>query len=309
MTDFHLVDVFATDRYAGNQLAVVESRGDLVDDDTMQAIAAEMDFSETTFVECEVGDADLDDARPAAPTARVDPDGARVRIFTPEAEIPFAGHPTLGTAHVIREELLDDRPDEIILDLNVGEVPVEARRVDGEETLWMTQQPPEFGESLGHGDLAEVLSLDAAALDTDWPVQVVSTGLPTIVVPLVDREALTSAEIDPRAYDAVTRDRDAKNILAFCPDPRHEQNDLAVRVFAPFYGVPEDPATGSSNGCLAAYLARQGYFGTDAVDVRVEQGYEMGRPSLLHLSAVDRGDAVTVEVGGSVVPVARGALL
>lgn len=294
MTDFHLVDVFATERYAGNQLAVVASHGTLADE-TMQAVAAEMDFSETTFVECERGAAD--------------PEGTRVRIFTPEAEIPFAGHPTLGTAHVIREHLLDGRPDQIVLDLNVGEVPVEARTVDGAETLWMTQQPPEFGETLDRGDLADVLSLDADAIASDWPVQVVSTGLPTIVVPLADRAALVDAAVDPAAYDAVTGDRAAKNVLAFCPEPRSDENDLAVRVFAPFYGVPEDPATGSSNGCLAAYLARHAYFGSGAVDVRVEQGYEMGRPSLLHLSAVDRGDDVEVEVGGSVVPVARGELV
>jgi len=308
VTDFHLVDVFATERYAGNQLAVVESRGDL-DDETMQAVASEMDFSETTFVESEVGTADLGGAGPTESAPRSDPPTARVRIFTPEAEIPFAGHPTLGTAHVIREQLLDGRPDAVVLDLNVGEVPVEARTVDGRETLWMTQQPPAFGETVAHDELADVLSLSLDELDGAWPVQVVSTGLPTIVVPLTDQEALTSAEIDRAAYDAVTGDRDAKNVLAFSADPRDDRNDLAVRVFAPFYGVPEDPATGSSNGCLAAYLARHAYLGSGAVDVRVEQGYEMGRPSLLHLSAVDRGEDVRVEVGGSVVPVARGELV
>ena len=308
MTSFHLVDVFATERYAGNQLAVVESRGHL-DDETMQAVASEMDFSETTFVESEGDTADLGGTGPTESPPRSDPPTARVRIFTPEAEIPFAGHPTLGTAHVIREQVADGRPDEVVLDLNVGEVPVEARTVDGTETLWMTQQPPAFGETLAHDDLAALLSLDGGSLDGDWPVQVVSTGLPTVVVPLADREALASAVVDRDAYERVTGDREAKNVLAFCPDPRDDRNDLAVRVFAPFYGVPEDPATGSSNGCLAAYLARHAYFGSGAVDVRVEQGYEMGRPSLLHLSAVDRGEDVRVEVGGSVVPVARGELL
>jgi len=297
MTDFHIVDVFARERYAGNQLAVVESGGDLSDEE-MGAIAAEVDFSETTFVE-----------------SWTEP--YEVRIFTPEAEIPFAGHPTLGTAAVIREEV-GGEPEEVILDLDVGEVPVaveggdgsgKANREESSETLWMTQQPPDFGETLSDDRLAEVLSLSPAAVDGDWPVQIVSTGLPTIVVPLVDREALTDATVDRAAYDDVTGDREAKNVLAFCPDPRDDANDLAVRVFAPFYGVPEDPATGSSNGCLAAYLARHAYFGTGTVEARVEQGYKMGRPSLLHLDAVDRGDDVRVEVGGSVVPVARGRLI
>ena len=307
---FHVVDVFATRRYAGNQLAVVEDAGDL-DRELMQRVAAEFDFSETTFVGAApaVGDGD-----------ECDPSGVDASIFTPAAEIPFAGHPTLGTAHVVREALADETVDEVVLNLGVGPVPVEVERSGGAETLWMTQQPPSFGEALAHEDLAAVLGLDAAALDDDWPVQVVSTGLPTIVVPLTDRRALTAIEVDRDAYDRVTGERGAKNVLAFCPDPRSAENDLSVRVFAPFYGVPEDPATGSSNGCLAAYLARHRYFGGSSVTARVEQGYETGRPSLLELraedageageaGAADGGDAVSVEVGGQVVPVAEGTLL
>ncbi|MHB9287620.1 PhzF family phenazine biosynthesis protein [Halobacteriales archaeon Cl-PHB] len=289
MTDFHIADVFATDRYAGNQLAVVESDGTL-DGDEMQAIAAEMGFSETTFVE-----------------SRGPP--YRVRIFTPTDEIPFAGHPTLGTAAVIRDHVVDGTPDEIVLDLDVGEIPVAVGETDGPETYWMTQQAPEFGETLAQEDLADLLSLDATDLDADWPVQVVSTGLPTLVVPLTDRDGLERAAVDDAAYERVTGDREAKNVLAFCADPRKAENDLAVRVFAPGLGVPEDPATGSSNGCLAGYLARHAYFGSGSLDARVEQGYELGRPSLLHLAAVDRGESVDVEVGGRVVPVATGELL
>jgi len=168
---------------------------------------------------------------------------------------------------------------------------------------------PDLRRRIPPEELAEVLSVPCEAIDDRWPVQVVSTGLATIVVPLVDREALAAVELDREAYDRVTGDREAKNVLAVCPDPRDEANDLAVRVFAPFYGVPEDPATGSSNGCLAAYLARHRYFGDPAVDVRVEQGHEIGRPSLLGLRATDRGERIHVEVGGRVMPVARGELL
>jgi trans-2,3-dihydro-3-hydroxyanthranilate isomerase len=285
----HLVDVFARERYAGNQLAVVED-ADSLDDEEMQAFAAEIGFSETTFV------------------GERSADGWDVRIFTPEAEIPFAGHPTIGTAHVIREHVAENRPANVTLDLDVGEVPVEVRERDGQKTLWMTQQPPEFGPELTQEALADVLSLDVADLDSDWPVQVISTGLPTIVVPLESRTALTDIEIDRDAYGAVTGDREAKNVLAFCREPRDDDNDLAVRVFAPFYGVPEDPATGSSNGCLAAYLVRHQVLGSDDVDVRVEQGYEMGRPSLLQLHAHPTDDGIRIEEGGAVIPVARGNL-
>ena len=282
---FHIVDVFAERKYAGNKLAVVESLGEL-NGEEMKQIAREMNYSETTFIES----FDEQDG------------GYAVRIFTPNEEIPFAGHPTLGTASVIRERI--DAGDEITLNLAVGQIPVEIERDDG-ETLWMTQQPPEFDETLDHGTLATVLSLGKDALDTTWPVQVVSTGLPTIVVPLADRASLEQAEIDRQAYDAVVEEWDTKNVLVFCPEPHDDANDLAVRVFAPFYGVPEDPATGSSNGCLAGYLAHHGYDGED-IDLRVEQGYEMGRPSLLHLRADSEG---TVEVGGKVVSVAQGELL
>lgn len=299
MPPFHLVDVFATEPYAGNQLAVVESDGAL-EPATMQALAAEFGFSETTFVES-VDAETTDSAGPGSVSTRV-------RIFTPTDEIPFAGHPTLGTAHVVREHLVDGQPDRVVLDLDVGEVPVEARTVAGQDTLWMRQQPPTFGERLDADRLATVLSLDAGALDADWPVQVVSTGLPTIAIPLLTRDALSRARIDDDAYEAVTAGREAKNVLAFCPEPRSAENDLAVRVFAPGLGVPEDPATGSSNGCLAAYLARHAYFGSGAVAARVEQGHELGRPSLIHLEAVDRGDGVEVDVGGRVVPVGHGDL-
>ena len=288
---FHIVDVFAQERYAGNQLAVVTDAGDLSGGE-MQAIAAEMDFSETTFV-----------------TGPPESGAWPVRIFTPVEEVPFAGHPTLGTASVIRRQLADGEPDTVLLSLQVGEIPVEVRERDGTETLWMRQQSPEFGERLSRDQPAAVLGLPTDRLDHDWPVQVVSTGLPTIVVPLADRAALTAIDLDRAAYNALVSEREAKLVHAVCADPRGADNDLAVRMFSPYYGVPEDPATGSANGCLAAYLARHEYLGSPLVDARVEQGYEMGRPSRLHLAAEDTGEEVAVEVGGCVVPVAGGTLV
>jgi len=288
---FHIVDVFAREEYTGNQLAVVTEAEDFTTE-RMQAIAAEMNYSETTFI--------------TGPPA----DGAwPVRIFTPAEEVPFAGHPTLGTAWVIREHLTDDPTDSVTLNLEVGDIPVEVRERDGEETLWMTQQPPTFGEQLEHGELAAVLGLPPAQLDDAWPVEIVSTGLPTIVVPLVDREALEAIELDRAAYESLIAGREAKIVLAFCADPRDPDNDLAVRMFAPYYDVPEDPATGSSNGCLAGYLARHDFFGDGTVDARAEQGFVMGRPSLLRHAAEAGGEEITVEIGGRVVAVARGELL
>ncbi len=286
---YHLVDVFAERPYAGNQLAVVRDAASLSTDE-MQAIAAEFGFSETTFVEA-------DEPRDG---------GYPVRIFTPREEIPFAGHPALGTAAVLRDVV--DAGDEIGLDLDVGRVPVRVDDENGADVFWMRQRPPTFGETFERESAAAVLSLDADDVRTQWPVQSVSTGLPTVVVPLTDRDALTRIVVDRAAYDDFVAGHDAKNVLVFCPDARDGENDLAVRVFAPYYGVPEDPATGSSNGCLAGYLARHRCLDGTEVDVRVEQGYEMGRPSLLSLRARGGESEVEVEVGGSVIAVGDGRL-
>lgn len=291
---FHLVDVFADRRYAGNQLAVVEDGASLGDEEMLD-IAREMNYSETTFVE-----------------TGAEREGAYdVRIFTPNAEIPFAGHPTLGTAAVLREQF--GAGDEVTLNLPVGRIRVEVREDEGEEMLWMTQNPPEFGEVLDRERVAEVLSLETSDFDAEWPVQVVSTGLPAVMIPLADRDALERIAVDRRAYDELLDDAGVENLFPFCPDPRDEAHDFAARMFALGYNVPEDPATGSANGCLAGYLARHRYFGDAEVTATVEQGYEMGRPSLLYLEARDEagesddGDGdVTVRVGGRVVPVATG---
>lgn len=291
-TRFHIVDVFAERQFAGNQLAVLEGADEL-SDRRMQRIAREFNFSETTFIESN----DNEDS------------AYKVRIFTPEEEIPFAGHPTLGTAFVIRNSIADGSPPEVTLDLPIGNVPVRWKTHDNETSMWMTQPQPDFRESFQHAVVATMLGLEVTALDRDWPVQAVSTGLPTVIVPLKSESSLAEISIDREAYDEFVAGQGAKNILAFCPDPERPNNDLAVRVFAPFYGVPEDPATGSSNGCLAAYLAEHEYYGRGLVDVRVEQGVEMGRPSQLYLRA-DAGETdFTVEVGGQVRPVAEGDII
>ncbi|MDS0297390.1 PhzF family phenazine biosynthesis protein [Halogeometricum sp. S1BR25-6] len=285
---FHLVDVFAERRYAGNQLAVVESRETLSDDEMLE-ITREMNYSETTFLE---GDP-VDGAWP-------------VRIFTQKEEIPFAGHPTLGTAAVLRERF--DAGDDVTLRLGVSDIPVEVRPDGDGEAYWMTQNAPEFGAELDHARLARVLGLDSEDVDREWPVQVVSTGLPSILVPLTGRGALGRVDIDRTAYGALYDETGVENVFPFCADPREDGHHLAARMFSPGHGLYEDPATGSANGNLAGYLARHRYFGDDEVAVSVEQGYEMGRPSVLHLEAED-GEEVSVRVGGRVEFVAEGDLL
>ena len=284
---FYIVDVFAEERYAGNQLAVVRDAGSL-SGEQMQRIAAEFGFSETTFILSE---------------SPGEGRGYGVRIFTPREEVPFAGHPTLGTAYVIAREV-PGFPEDVTLDLKAGSIPVTVA-----DTLWMRQLPPSFGETLDTAELSRVLGLRKDEIDDRYPVQEVSTGLPTIVVPLRNLDALIHCRVDLAEYYKLVERTTAKGLLAYAPEAHEKDNHLAARFFADYYGVPEDPATGSANGCLAAYLVEQEYFGSGPVDVRVEQGYEMGRPSLLYLRAEKEGEGITVSVGGKVQMVAKGELL
>jgi trans-2,3-dihydro-3-hydroxyanthranilate isomerase len=283
---FYIVDVFAEERYAGNQLAVVRGGADLPDE-LLRKIALEMNYSETTFV--------LSDEESKG--------GYDVRIFTPGGEVPFAGHPTLGTAYVIQHEMLAGPVGRITLKLKAGEIPVTFG-----EILWMRQLPPTFGATLDPAAVASTLELERADLDDNYPVQEVSTGLPTLIVPLKNLGALQRCRLRHDRYLELVENIEAKSILVFCPEP-HESADLSARMFAPSLGVTEDPATGSANGCLAGYLVEHRYFRTDSIDVRVEQGYEIDRPSLLYLQAARDGDEIRVDVGGRVQMVAKGELV
>jgi len=284
---FHIVDVFAERKYAGNQLAVVLD-ADCLTGDEMHKITQEFGYSETSFV---LSQEAVDGGYP-------------VRIFTPGSEIPFAGHPTLGTAAVIREELLSPVAGDVALDVAAGLIPVTFGDV-----LWMRQRPPELGDILDSSLAARTIGLEAADIGAGHPVQVVSTGLPAIIIPLKNLEALKRCRLDRERYRELADAAGSTNLYIFCPEPHESENDLAARMFADDLGVPEDPATGSAAGCLAAYLAEHRYLGDGPVDVRLEQGYEIGRPSLLYLRAEKSPEGIAVEVGGKVQMVARGELL
>lgn len=289
---FYIVDVFAQEKYAGNQLAVFRDAQGL-SDETMQRIAREMNFSETTFI---LSDEPRDG-------------GYDVRIFTPVAEVPFAGHPTLGTAHVIRHEIIGKDVEQVHLNLKLRQIPVTFGEEEGRSILWMKQKSPDFGDTSDPGSMAELLGLAVEQIDTRFPIQAVSTGLWFAIVPLKDLEAVRQARVNRDRYFAESRQKQADGILVFCRETYDRRNDLNVRVFVPFYGIEEDPATGSGNGCLAGYLVRHRYWGSTRIDARVEQGYEIGRPSLIRLRAEQQQDAIDVNVGGQAVMVAKGQWL
>ncbi len=283
---FTIVDVFAEEKYAGNQLAVVRGAAGL-SDETLQKITREMNYSETTFI---LSEEERDG-------------GYDVRIFTPGGEVPFAGHPTLGTAHVIRKEILASPTERVVLNLEAGKIPVTFGDV-----LWMRQLPPTFGPESDPDRWARVLGLEEGDLDDRQPVQEVSTGLPAIIVPLRSLDALRRCRVNWDLYSETAAA--GKNLYAFCPEPHGDgPGDISARMFTDDLGIFEDPATGSAAGCLAGYLVEHRFFGADAVDVRVEQGYEIQRPSLLYLRADREGDTINVSVGGKVQMVARGELV
>ena len=285
---FYIVDVFAERRYAGNQLAVV-TRAEGLSSDEMQSIAREFNFAETTFL---TGEAPRDG-------------GYDVRIFTPRFEVPFAGHPTLGTAWVVREALAAERGSRVVLNTRAGQIPV----TFDEDVLWMRQNTPLFGATTDAATMSAVLGVEPGDVDAAFPIQEVSTGLPAWIVPLLSIDAVRRARLDVGRYESLIESSEAKNILLFSRETEAPENQLHVRMFAHHFGVPEDPATGSANGCLAGWLVEHRYLGDGSVAARVEQGYEMGRPSLLRLKARRREDGIGVDVGGRVVPVARGEWL
>ncbi|MCY0865495.1 MAG: PhzF family phenazine biosynthesis protein [Sulfobacillus sp.] len=286
---YYIVDVFTDDGpYSGNPLAVVLEAESLTDLQ-MQQIAAELRFSETTFV------------LPRVPGEAAYP----VRIFTPRQEIPFAGHPAIGTAFVIHSQKSsnDDRA-EIPLRLEAGLIPI---TYDADSELFrMPHQPPTFGPILEAAEVTAMLGLTEDAWDARYPVQEVSTGLPTLIVPLASLDAVQRVQLDRARYDALMERLQARTVLVFSAETLHPDHHVHVRVFGPAYGVEEDPATGSANGCLAAFLAHYRYFNTASVNVVSEQGMEIDRPSILYLSAEEGPDHFTVSVAGRVHPVAYG---
>ncbi len=290
---FFIVDVFAEQKYAGNQLAVFPAAGSFTAEE-MQLIARETNFSETTFI---------------MPRRRED-GGYDVRIFSLDEELPFAGHPTLGTAYIIQRRIIKEEVPQIILNLPVGPIPVDLNYRGGEpQELFMRQQQPSFGAIHEPAGLAAVLNIDAAEIDPRFPIQDVSTGLPFIIIPLKSLKTLRRIRVNVDRFIAYVENRAAKSLYLFCPETYHEHNDLNARMFDHYHGIPEDPATGSAAGCLAAYLVKYRYCGGAAIEARIEQGFEIKRPSLILIRAAERGGEMEINVGGRVIPVAEGRLL
>jgi trans-2,3-dihydro-3-hydroxyanthranilate isomerase len=302
---FLQVDVFTDTPFGGNPLAVFPEAEGLTGQD-MQRLAREMNLSETTFV--------LPSRAPAA--------DFQVRIFTPARELPFAGHPVVGThwvlAHLGRVSLRGPRT-RVQFELGVGVLPADLHVAAGRvERVVMAQDRPAFLGILDDAqvaDLSRALGLPPAAIaQTELPVQVVSTGLPQMMVPvrsLAEVQALDAARLDVGALNRVCRAAGTECVMVFTFETERPESTVHVRMFAPLLGVPEDPATGSANGALGAYLVhhRAVPLSPPTTAIVSEQGAEIGRPSTLFVEVDGNpGDITAVRVGGGVVLVAEGVV-
>jgi trans-2,3-dihydro-3-hydroxyanthranilate isomerase len=260
-----------------------------------------MNLSETTFIF----------PRDAAIEAR---DGKKVRIFTVEQELPFAGHPTLGTAlYLYASE--SKKPAEITLDLKTGKIPVRftansenagGDRVDGQVFGEMRQRDPEFGTPLSRDDVARVIGIAVDEISSEWPIQPVSTGLTFTIVPFRNRQTLSDLKFSYIQAAEFLKKSGANFFYFLCPERREGQLEARARMF--FYSG-EDPATGSAAGCAASWMVQHGVAKSDE-QVVIRQGVECRRPSEMHIRATREGGRVSnVRVGGYAVEILRGTVV
>lgn len=293
------LDVFTGALFGGNQLAVfLDGRG--LSQAEMQAIAREMNFSESTFV------LPADDAECHC----------RVRIFTPAAELPMAGHPTVGTAFALaRAGAVSPLDATVTLQLGVGPTPVELLW-EGHDLrfAWMTQPLPSFATPAVDPDaLAAALRVARSSMHGQLPVRVVSCGVPYLIVPFEARSGVDAASLDVEAFDRCLSAAGLApmGVYLFSLGPGADDDAATYgRMFAPSLGVAEDPATGSASGPLGCYLVAEGVVDpANAATIRNLQGVKMGRPSVIHVSIATTGAVISgVRVGGTAVVAGEGTL-
>lgn len=293
--EFVQVDAFTRKPLAGNPLAIFTD-GHGLSDEEMQSIAREMNLSETTFIF----------PRESQVEAR---EGVKVRIFTISEELPFAGHPTLGTALYL--DAARGPLEQVVLDLKVGKIPVrftpdsngaKSDRVDGRVFGEMRQRDPEFGQIFSREEVAGAIGINADEISPEWPCQVVSTGLPFAIVPFRNLKALSNFKPDIGRALSFLEGTEGRFFYFICPEAPAK---MRSRMF--FYGG-EDPATGSAAGCAASWMAKHGVAKSDE-QIVIWQGVEAGRPSEIFVRATSEGDRVTnVRVGGYAAEVLRGTV-
>ena len=290
---YHLLDVFTTQLFGGNQLAVFPDAKE-IPADLMQQIAKELNLSETVFV-----------FLPQNPQYDF-----RLRIFTPDIELPMAGHPTVGTAYLLaRLGLIPSGQSQVIFEEGVGPITTHIERDHSQQPIrCIMQQPlPEFGQVFeNRSDFAQLLSLDENSLHSDLPIQVVSTGVPFVFIPIRNLDAIREVKVDLQLWERLLKDTESPHVFTFTLESESLEATVHSRMFAPAMGIPEDPATGAASGPLGAYLVQNDLV-SDPKYIISEQGIELGRPSMIsiHIGYED-GVFTSVAIGGQCVLVGEG---
>lgn len=303
LLQFYQTDVFTSEPFGGNPLAVFPDPGELTERE-FQQIAREMNLSETVFV------------LPPTDTRAV----AKIRIFTPSQEIPFAGHPILGTFYVLgtlKRLPLQEPVTKVFYECHLGVFPLELIVLKGQiEQVMMSHPSPEFLEVVSQMEtlfeLAKALGVQKAQIvDSPFPVEIVSTGLPVLIVPIRTLTAIKSMEVNHSAVREVCARLGTNGIMVYTTMTLEESATVHTRMFADPIGVPEDPATGSASGALGAYLVKNGVVEVGpTTEVVIEQGYEIDRPSRILVQVFSDDDIIQeIKVGGQVVMVAEGKMM
>ncbi len=296
---YYLLDVFTSKKYGGNQLAVFIDFENNASAEQMLAIAKELNFPEITFIKTNTNDEEFG-----------------VRIFTPEYEVPFAGHPLLGTAFVISKYLLSTPKRRIALKLDHAAINIDLNAInDVDNSLFtMTQSAPQFLATYSHQEIIDGLGIESAILDIQKPIEEITTGLPYIIIPVTSLAALNRMNLNSQAvinflikvnrYKSNSDTGLTTSLFFVTSETTEKANDYSGRMFCVEHeNLVEDAATGSANGCFLAYLLTHDAHNISAI---VEQGFQMKRKSYIHLDGVFKNNQYQLKVGGQVVCLSKG---
>jgi len=297
--EYYLVDVFTSVKYGGNQLAIFIDYENWVSDENMLNIAKELNFPEITLIKKNHDNEKFD-----------------VRIFTPEYEVPFAGHPSLGTAYIISKHLLPKPKENITLNLKHSEIIINLSTIDNldKSVFTMTQAQPEFISTYKYQEISDGLGIDFNALNKQKPIEEISTGLPYIIIPIINLEKMNQIKIDSqKVIEFLIQHKKYKTnsitglttSLFFVTEETFEkQNDFNARMFCiENEQLIEDAATGSANGCFLAFLLKNE---PTEISATTEQGFQINRKSYINLDGKLKNNKYTLKTGGQVVEVANG---
>lgn len=297
--NYYIVDVFATNKYEGNQLAVFVDLDNQLSDKQMQQMAREINFAETTFI-------------------KALKDGGRcvVRIFTPEHEVPFAGHPSLGTSYVIAKFLLNKVSSNLILELPIGDIPISILTPNDldNSVFYMRQTQPTFKNTFTIHEISEELGIPLENLDPSVPIQEITTGLPYIIIPLNDLAAMEQLKLELNSFTSFLEKRNkyrtnsptghSTSLFFFTKETYNVENQFNTRMLLIENGkISEDAATGSANGCFLAYLLK---YQATTIKATVEQGFQMQRPSFIYLDGAFTEGVYHINIGGKTQLIAEG---